>query len=72
MVQSSSASDNVLQDEVESNLKEVLNQEIHARESVKRKLTDIPDKHVISAQKQYEQVETCITDILKDVHTLYA
>ena len=57
---------------MESNLKEVLNQEIHARESVKRTLTDIPDKHVISAQKQYEQVETCITDILKDVHTLYA
>ena len=57
---------------MESNLKEVLNQEIHARESVKRTLTDIPDKHVVSAQKQYEQVETCITDILKDVHTLYA
>ena len=72
MVSNSGGSDNVLAEEVESNLKEVLNQEVHARESVKRKLTDVPDKHVISAQKQYAQVESYITNILKDVHTLYA
>ena len=53
MVSSSGGSHNALAEEVESNLKEVLNQEVHARESVKRKLTDVPDKHVTSAQKQY-------------------
>ena len=72
MVSSSGGSHNALAEEVESNLKEVLNQEVHARESVKRKLTDVPDKHVTSAQKQYQQVESTITNILKDVHGLYA
>ena len=72
MVASQGSSHNALAEEVESNLKEVLTQEVQARESVKRKLTDVPDKHVTSAMKQYEQVESCITNILKDVHSLYA